>query len=110
MIRFILNKQLHHIKVEKIFLIHGKILDVRFFYLTRDRFLGSKCARLIATLFNIYRFELQEPHNHEIEDELDVDFEESEDDAETDDEEDDDFSDLRKNYINYLIEIDNENK
>ena len=60
--------------------------------------------------FNIYRFELQEPHNHEIEDELDVDFEESEDDAETDDEEDDDFSDLRKNYINYLVEIDNENK
>ena len=72
----------------------------------------SKAWTLISTnlaesSFNIYKSEPQESQNQEIEEES-GDFEESEDDEDTTDTEEDD--DFKPNYLDYVIEIDDENQ
>ena len=61
---------------------------------------------LVQNSFNIYRFEMEQPQDDGIQEDSDVNFEqESASDAETDDE--DDGDPRLKDYMNYLIEIDN---
>ena len=79
---------------------------------------------LVQTSFSIYKPELQEPQNQEIEGEstlqvenpeiIEIDFDESDNDEETDDEDDHEFCDasnlVKKEMMNYVIEIDNEDE